>query len=111
VVADIPSHAGSDRPMGADVKRNVCASQPSGVAARGFGAGREEIPRTLENRSALRLLAGSRAASSLLFGLKPSDPRTLAMAAALLAVVAAAASYLPARRAAKLDPMAALREE
>jgi putative ABC transport system permease protein len=56
-------------------------------------------------------LAGGRAASSLLFGLKPYDPVTLVIAAALLSLVAAAASYLPARRAAKLDPMAALREE
>jgi putative ABC transport system permease protein len=56
-------------------------------------------------------LAGGMAASSLLFALKPYDPVTLALAAALLALVALAASCLPARRAAKLDPMAALREE
>ncbi|HUI40477.1 MAG TPA: ABC transporter permease [Terriglobia bacterium] len=56
-------------------------------------------------------LAGGRAASSLLFGLKPYDPVTLALAIALLAVVAAAASYLPARQATKVDPMVALRCE
>lgn len=50
-------------------------------------------------------------ARALLFGLRPSDPATLLIAAASLAAVAAAASFLPARRAATLDPMAALREE
>jgi predicted permease len=50
-------------------------------------------------------------AQSLLFGLRPSDPATLAMAALGLAAVAAAASLLPAHRAATLDPVTALREE
>ena len=50
-------------------------------------------------------------ARSLLFGLKPSDPATLALAALGLAAVAIAASALPAHRAATLDPVAALREE
>ncbi|HXJ96349.1 MAG TPA: ABC transporter permease [Terriglobia bacterium] len=56
-------------------------------------------------------LAAGKAAGSLLFGLKPYDPMTLVLAAALLATVAVAASSLPAHRAAKLDPMTALREE
>jgi predicted permease len=59
----------------------------------------------------LLALAAATAAQSMLFGLKPYDAGTLALAAALLAAVTAAASYLPARRAARLDPMAALREE
>jgi ABC-type antimicrobial peptide transport system permease subunit len=58
----------------------------------------------------LSLLA-TRATRTLLFGLEPHDPVTLALAAALLAAVAVTASYLPARRAARLDPMAALRLE
>ena len=58
----------------------------------------------------LALLAG-RGASSLLFGLKPYDPLTLVAAIALLAAIAALASLLPARRAAKVDPMVALRYE
>ena len=56
-------------------------------------------------------LAAASAASALLFGLKPRDPLTLLVSTALLAVVALAASYLPARRAAGLDPIASLREE
>jgi len=58
----------------------------------------------------LALAAGS-SVSSLLFGLKPYDPLTLVVASGLLGLVAVAASYVPARRAARLDPMAALRHE
>jgi len=58
----------------------------------------------------LSLWAG-RAAASLLFGLKPNDALTLIGAMVLLATVALAASYGPARRAARLQPMDALREE
>jgi ABC-type antimicrobial peptide transport system permease subunit len=50
-------------------------------------------------------------AESLLFGFRPYDVRTLALASALLAMVTALASYLPARRAARMEPLAALREE
>jgi len=50
-------------------------------------------------------------ARSLLFGLQPFDPATIATAALGLAAVAVAASLLPAHRAATLDPVAALREE
>jgi putative ABC transport system permease protein len=56
-------------------------------------------------------LAAARTASSMLFGLKPYDPPTLLFAITALALVAVAASYIPARRAAGVDPMIALREE
>jgi len=56
-------------------------------------------------------LVGSRAAATMLFGLKPTDFVTYVLAAASLSAVAGLASFLPARRAAQLDPMAALRNE
>jgi ABC-type antimicrobial peptide transport system permease subunit len=49
--------------------------------------------------------------SGVLFGVRPTDPASFLTAAALLAAVAVAACWLPARRAARLDPVAALREE
>jgi predicted permease len=59
---------------------------------------------------AISLIAG-RSAGSLLFELKPYDPLTLLASIGLLSVIAALASFLPARRAAKVDPMVALRYE
>ncbi|HEY9431621.1 MAG TPA: FtsX-like permease family protein, partial [Blastocatellia bacterium] len=56
-------------------------------------------------------LATTRLISSLLFGLEPNDPVTIAAAALLMTLVAAFAGYLPARRAARVDPMTALRCE
>ncbi|HUL17549.1 MAG TPA: ABC transporter permease [Terriglobales bacterium] len=56
-------------------------------------------------------LAGSKAASSMLFGLKPRDPLTLTLAVLILAGIGFAASFLPAHRASRLDPMTALRYE
>jgi putative ABC transport system permease protein len=58
----------------------------------------------------LALVVG-RAAASMLFGLQPSDPVTIGASVAGLAVVAIAASLLPAMRAARVEPMVALREE
>jgi ABC-type antimicrobial peptide transport system permease subunit len=59
----------------------------------------------------LDALAVGRAATSMLFGLQPSDPMTIGAAVAGLAMVAVAASLLPAIRAARVEPMVALREE
>jgi predicted permease len=60
--------------------------------------------------TALTLLAG-RAATAMLFGLKPYDFATLAFATMLLAIIAVLATWLPAVKASKLDPVAALRSE
>jgi predicted permease len=53
----------------------------------------------------------SRLVASQLYGVSPNDPATLAAVAALLIAVAILASYLPARRATKVDPLVALRYE
>ncbi|MGB9122052.1 MAG: ABC transporter permease [Candidatus Angelobacter sp.] len=56
-------------------------------------------------------LAGAKAATSLLFGLKAHDPQTFILSISLLAIVSLAASALPAYRAARVDPLDALRNE
>ncbi|HEY2019329.1 MAG TPA: ABC transporter permease [Bryobacteraceae bacterium] len=87
-----------------------------------LGADRWRVVRLVLREAALLLAVGlaigtglalwaGRAAGALLFGLKPYDPPTLAGAILLLAAVALLASYWPAQRASRLDPMSALREE
>jgi ABC-type antimicrobial peptide transport system permease subunit len=56
-------------------------------------------------------LGVTRYLQSFLFGVKPADPLTFIATAALLVGVALIGSYIPARRAAKVDPMVALRYE
>ena len=56
-------------------------------------------------------LAASRVIATFLVGVGPSDPWTLAGVAGLLAIVAAAACYLPARQAIRVDPLVALKTE
>jgi ABC-type antimicrobial peptide transport system permease subunit len=60
--------------------------------------------------SILSMLATS-ALAGMLFEVKPTDPISFAGAAAILVTVAIGACYLPARRAGKLDPVAALHED
>jgi predicted permease len=56
-------------------------------------------------------LALARLAREFLYGLSPSDPPAFAAAVALLSMVALGASFLPARRAGRVDPVASLRSE
>jgi ABC-type antimicrobial peptide transport system, permease component len=56
-------------------------------------------------------LASTRLLRSLLFGVQPADPLSYAAVAMLLALVALGACYIPARRAAGVDPLVALRQE
>jgi predicted permease len=87
-----------------------------------LGAGRGDILKLILGQSAVLLaiglaagaalvLAASQTVSSLLFGLQPNDAGVLALAILLLAAITQAAGYLPARRASRMEPMAALREE
>ncbi|HYP15117.1 MAG TPA: FtsX-like permease family protein, partial [Bryobacteraceae bacterium] len=87
-----------------------------------LGAGRGSVVRLVLREAVLLLTVGfvvggllavwaGRAIETMVFGLKPYDPMTMLAAMAMLAAVALAASYGPARKAASLDPMAALRDE
>lgn len=87
-----------------------------------LGASRGTVMRLVGREAALLvgtgLIAGTalsiavaRTANAFLYGLRPTDPASIALAAVLLTSVAAAASFLPALRASRVDPMAALREE
>jgi predicted permease len=87
-----------------------------------LGAGRAQIVGTILRESALLILAGvalglpvaiaaARMISSRLYGLKPADPLTIAGTILLLAAVTGLASYIPAHRATKVDPLVALRHE
>jgi ABC-type antimicrobial peptide transport system permease subunit len=59
----------------------------------------------------LLALAGAKLVVAFLYGVKPSDPTTLALSALVLATVGVVAALAPAARAARLDPVDALRED
>lgn len=56
-------------------------------------------------------LAAGRVIATMLYGVEPGDPLTLAAVSAVLAAVALVACLVPARRALRVDPMTALRAE
>ena len=87
-----------------------------------IGANRADVLRMILREAGVLTIAGlvvgtglalgsAQAAKSLLFGLKPRDPLTLVLAIVSLSAVAVFASFLPAYRASKLDPLTALRYE
>ena len=53
----------------------------------------------------------ARLMSALLYGMSPADPLTFILVPLMLAIVVLVATYIPARRAVKLDPIVALRNE
>jgi putative ABC transport system permease protein len=55
--------------------------------------------------------AATRLIASVLFGVEPTDPLTFSAVAVLLLLVALLASYIPSRRALRVDPLVALRAE
>jgi predicted permease len=87
-----------------------------------IGAGRGDVLRMVLREAAvltgagvvvgavLALAAGS-TARSLLFGLRPDDPTTVGIAVAILGAIGLIAGFVPARRASRLDPSIALRDE
>ena len=83
---------------GAQVGRMV-VSQSLRVAALGIGIGLAGA------------VATTRIMQSVLFGVSPTDPTTLAGVTAVLVTIAAVASYAPARRAIRVDPVEVLRRE
>jgi putative ABC transport system permease protein len=111
---------------------NILYLQLSAVERRGvtgeigirmaLGADRSNVLKLIGNECGKLLAAGlllgiglallaTQAIAKLLYGLSPSDPATIGLSVLLLAVVALPASLIPAIRAARLDPMKALRED
>jgi putative ABC transport system permease protein len=88
--------------------RIALGAPPRRIVSLVVGAGARQVAAGLALGAGLAL-ALTRFLGSLLFGVTAQDPMTYACVALLLAAVALAAAYLPARRAARLDPMIATR--
>lgn len=109
------------RPLSAQVNATMVEERTMATLAAAFGL----LAHVLGGASRLVLVgiavgiavgipaawATSRWVASMLFELKPADPAVVAGAAALLLTTAHLAAYLPARRAARVDPLAALRQD
>ncbi len=99
------------------------ASRTNEIGIRmAIGARRRDVFWLILRESLLLVMAGvllglpivfavTRLAASLLFGLTPTDPLSLLLAALLMLIVALVAGYLPSRRATRVDPLIALRYE
>ena len=90
--------------------RKALGATPAGLLRETAGRGLLPVALGVAAGTALALGA-SRLLASLLFGVEPRDPVTLAAAVAVLLAVGAAATALPAWRASRVDPMRVLREE
>jgi predicted permease len=90
--------------------RLALGAEPAGVVRMILGEAGAVLLAGLAAGTLLAIYA-ARVTSTLLFGVAPSDPATLAAAVAALAVVGLAASWLPARRASRIEPASALRAD
>jgi putative ABC transport system permease protein len=104
------------------VSYSVAQRTPEIGIRMALGARTFDVLRLIVNGSMMWVLMGmglgilgsiglARLLGTLLYGVRPADPVVLGVVSGLLAAVALVASYIPARRAAKVDPLVALRYE
>lgn len=102
--------------------QTVAQETPDIGVRMALGAQRTEVLRLVLTRVAILTATGvalglgiamavSRVARTLLYEVQPNDPATFLLVAALLVIVALAASFIPARRATRVNPIVALRYE
>ena len=100
-VAERRHEVGIRMALGAQRSQVLCMVVREGMVLVGIGAA----------FGLLGAVALTRLLSNMLYGIKSLDPLTFILVSVLLAAVGALASYLPARRASRIDPMLALRHE